>query len=68
MISKPNTYVEYITTWFLAALGIKRHRGFFAIVSSTYQIASTFVVKSTVTSINFARFFSCAFIQDISDI
>jgi hypothetical protein len=66
MISKPNTYVEYITTWFLAAIGIKRHSGSFAIVSGTYQIASTFVVKSTVTSIDFAGFFSCAFIQDIS--
>ena len=68
MITKPNTYVEYSTSWFLAALGIKRHCGSFAIISGAYQIASTFVVKSTVTSISFARFFSCAFIQDISDI
>ena len=62
MISKPNTYVEYITTWFLAALGIKRHRGFFAIVSGTYQIASTFVVRDTVTGIDFTGFFSRAFV------
>ena len=68
MIPKPNTYVKYITTWFLAALGIKRQCGSCAIIFGAYQIASTFVVKSTVTSINFARFFSCAFIQDISDI
>ena len=66
MITKPNTYVEYITSWFLAALGIKRHRGSFAIISGTYQIASTLVVKSTVISVVFAGFFSCAFIQDIS--